>query len=349
MTVTTVWPGQSGDPVGYAAYGPLGTTPWTGGNFVSGTASNPTIYKGYVFNGPVAISGQYIEFIDCDFNSGTGGVNVAGSNLTFLGDRFQSNDVQNYNVYTSGSNITFQYDSFTPLASYYTSPPGEVWPSAGAGANTTAQTTGVNAINGTEGYEYGLNIVGGGPVTVDHSDFWGFGNAITFHNTTAQINITNNWIHDAANASPEGYHTDGPGYLNGGAGPSNVLIQGNTIASLGNTNGLAFQAATSGYNNIQIKDNYLSGFGYTAALSLPGGTHFTNSSFENNVFGTDVQSVFGPIYGNPSSIFSGNGNTWSGNTLAVRSGTVPASSSSFQFSSAENGDYVWPELDAAYE
>ena len=332
------YPGQPGNTVGYAAYGPLGTTPWPGGSFVSGTPSNPTLYTGYVFTGSQSISGHDMKFISCDFNSGTGGVNISGSNISFIGDRFQSNDSPNYNVQTSGTNLIFSYDSITPLASFYTLPPGAVWPSAGAGMNTTTQTTDVNAINGNEGYEYGINIVSGGPVSIDHCDFWGFGNAIVFYNTTAQMTVTNNWIHDAVNASPQGYHTDGPGYLNNGAGPSNVLIQGNTIASLGNTNAIAFQSATSGYDNMQINGNYLSGFGYTVAPGTPGTQHFTNSSFANNVFGTDVEAVWGPLYGwnqDP-------GDVWKCNTLNVAAGTNWTDGNGWKPSSSINGQYWVP-------
>jgi hypothetical protein len=294
-----------------------------------------------VFAGPQTISGSYIQFISCDFNSGTGGVNVTGSNITFTGDRFQSNNVEDDNVQISGgTNITFSYVSFTPLTSFYTAPPGSVWPSAGAGQNTTTQTTDVNAINGNDGYEYGLNIISGGPVTVDHCDFWGFGNAVVFYSTTAQMNITNNWIHDAANASSQGYHTDGPGYLNGGSGPSNVLVQGNVIASLGNTNGLAFQAATSGYNNIQLVGNYLSGFGFTVAAGAPGNTHLTNSSVTQNVWGTDVEPVWNPLYGN--SWTAGTNSTWTCNTLAFRPGTTWTDGDGWTPPSSINGEYWVP-------
>src|SRR5262249_14469780 len=201
------------------------------------------------------------------------------------------------------------------------SPPGGVWPSAGAGMNTLTQVPDVNAINGNKGYEAGLGIGNNsGPVTVDHSDFWGFGNAIILNQSTAQMTFTNNWIHDAADASPQGYHTDGIGYLNGGAGPSNVLIEGNTIASLGNSNGIAFQAATSGYNNMQIIHNYLSGFGYTVAPGFPGNVHFTNSSFVDNVFGTDIRPFWGPLYGAPfpdSGWTQTGGSVWKCNTVHV--------------------------------
>ena len=345
-TTLWAWPGQLGNPVGYAAHGPLGTTSWSGGGFSSGTTSSPTVYEDYVFTGNLTISCSYCNFISDDFSSGTGGVNVTGSNDTFTGDRFQSNAAGNYNVQTSGANLTFSYDSFTPLASFYTSPPGETWPSAGAEQNTTTQIADVNSINGSDGYQVGVAVSSGGPVTVDHSDFWGFGNSALqgLLGTTAQITFTNNWVHDAANANPESYHIDGIGYVNGTAGPDNVLIENNTIASIGNTNGIAFQEATSGYNNIQIIGNYLSGYGYNTALGRAGGgIGFTNSSFKNNVFGTDLQWVWGPLYADYTSDFSGNGNSWSGNTLAVISGTTKASGSSFSFSSANNGNYIWPD------
>src|SRR5579864_2928668 len=95
---STPWPGQTGNSVGYAAYGKLGTTPWPGGSFQSGTSTNPTVYTGYVFTGSQTISGSYIQFVSCDFNAGTGGVLVTGSNITFTGSRFQSNSTENYNV-----------------------------------------------------------------------------------------------------------------------------------------------------------------------------------------------------------------------------------------------------------
>jgi hypothetical protein len=297
-----------------------------------------------VFNGGQDVSGSYIEFVSCDFNSGSSGVNVSGSNITFKGNRFQSNSSANYNVQTSGSNLVFSYNSFVPLASYYTAPPGAAWPSAGAGQNTTAQSPGVNAIDGNDGYQYGLAINSGGPVSADHNDFWGFGNdGPQFMDTSQQITITDNWIHDAANASPQGYHIDGTGYVNGGSGPTNILIQHNTIASIGNTNGIAFQAATSGYSNIQVINNYLSGYGYLVALGTAGTKQFTSSSFVNNVFGTDLQWVWGPIYNDYTTVFGGNGNSWSGNTIHVVAGTTNAGTNSYTFTTGQSGYFMWPD------
>lgn len=336
---TYVWPGQPGNPVGYAAFGALGTIPWTG-TLQSGTPQNPRIYERYVFNG-VNINISDAKFISCDFNGGTNPISISGSNLTFTGSRFQSNSADYTNVLLSGSssNVTFSYDSFTPLASYYTSPPGLVWPSAGTGKNTLSQVDDVNAVHGNKGYQGGLSISNNaGPVTVDHSDFWGFGNAIILNTSTAQMTFTSNWIHDAANASPHGYHTDGIGYLNGSAAPSNVKMEGNVIASLGNTNGSAFQQATSGYNNMQIVHNYFSGFGYTNALGAPGNWHFSNSSFVNNVFSTDVQPYFGPLYGNS---FLGTNNVWKCNIIYFNPATT-WSTEGWKPTAAMNGQYWIP-------
>ena len=195
----------------------------------------------------------------------------------------------------------------------------------GAGQHTTSQIVGTNCISGTAGYEYGINIASGGPVTIDHCDIWGFGNAIPMYTTTAQITISNCWIYDNAAASPNGYHTDGPGYLNGGAPPHNVTVSNCTIGFLGNTNAIAFQAATAPYNNITVTGCYLTGDGYCADM-CHGTSGSTNLTFTNNVFGTDIPWVWGPVYAGATALFThatNPTNNWSGNTL--------------------NGSYIWPD------
>jgi hypothetical protein len=324
------YPGQPGNPVGFAAApGYPGTLePWTGGDTVatSGTAGNPTVYSFYDF-----VPGQ-----------AQGGTFITGSHLKFVGCRFQSNDVENYNVQVTGSDVTFEYCSVTPLVSLAAAPPHEAWPSAGAGQQLTGNGTGYQ-IDGNSGYEYGFALNSGGPVSIDHCDIWGFGNAVTFMDTTAQMTVSSSWIHDAADAAAQKYHTDGPGYLNGGVPPQNVSIQGNTIASIGNTNGIAFQAATSAYQNIVVSGNYLSGFGYTSDMGLPGSTSGdTNMQFTNNVFGTDLPWVYGPIYADQTALFGQATNKWSGNTLKVLAGTSPVSGS-WQWTSAQDGQFVWPD------
>ena len=154
------------------------------------------------------------------------------------------------------------------------------------------------------------------------------------------MTITNNWIHDAVNASPQGYHQDGLGYFNDGVGPSNLLIQGNTIASICNTQAIAFQSATGGYDNIQIIGNYVSGYGYTVAPGVgPTATkYFTNSSFVDNVLGTDIESVWGPLYGWTQA----NGDVWKCNKINVAAGTHWTNGGNWTPTAADNGLYWVP-------
>ena len=343
LSVTYAWPGQAANPVGYAAYGDgvLGTT--AAGAISSGTSGSHVVYTKKKYSGVSTISANYVDFVQCDFDLGGGGLDLTGSNLTFTGCRFQSNNYTSWNVRTSASNYTFSYCSFTPLTSLYTSPPGGLWPSAGALLNTTTHVDNVNSVSGNSGYQYGI-LIELGSVTADHCDFWGFGNAITLTNTTAQLNFTNNWIHDAADDSPQSYHTDGIGYLDGGTGTSNVLIQGNVIASIANTNGIAFQAATGGYSNIQVDRNYLSGFGYLVSLgSVAGGVPVVSSTFTNNVFGTDIPYVWGPIKNDYTADFHAHSNLWKGNRLRAISGTTLPSF----WTSADDGKFILPDSTAS--
>jgi hypothetical protein len=278
------FPGQAGNPVGYeAAPGyPGSLTPWTGGSTIatSGTMATPKVYS---FQ---------------DFSAGTGGTLITGSHLKFVGCRFQSNDLENYNVQVTGSDITFEYCSVTPLVSLASAPPHPAWPSGGAGMQLIGNGTGYQ-IGGDDGYEYGLN-----------------------------------------DAAAQMYHTDGPGYLNGGTPPQNVSILNNTIASIGNTNGIALQAATSPYVNITMSGNYLSGFGYTADVGHET-TGSTQMTVTNNTFGTDLPWVYGPIYADATELYSQATNTWSGNRLKVLAATSPISGS-WPWTAADDGQFLWP-------
>jgi len=328
------FPGQAGNPVGYAnAPGYAGLTPYSGGTGFqnisgSGTSASPLTYTGI------------------DFDSLASGVLVSGSWIKFVGCRFQSNQVGYYNVDVTGANIDFEYCSFVPRAALVAAPPNAAWPSASAGLGISngsgSAAYAPYMANGNNCYQYGVAVeAAAGSVTLRHCDFWGFGNAVTFQNTTAAMLIDNCWFHDAANPDPQAYHTDGPGYLNGTAGPSNVTISNCTIASIGNTNGIAFQLATSGYSNINVSGCYLSGFGFHTSLSTTG--NFTNSSFKNNVFGTDLPWQFGPIYSDLTAMFHGGGNVWSGNKLNILAGTVPFAGSNPLWTSADNGKFMWPD------
>jgi hypothetical protein len=248
-------------------------------------------------------------YSDCSF---PGGVSVGSSgspvsNVTFSGDDFIGNNPQGALVLLFGNNITFSYDTFQPDLS---APP----------ATSTAN------------YEYGLEADGAyythvGQLEVDHSNLWGFGNAIDVTGSTqsAPQVYADNYIHDADTLSAQGYHVDGIGDLNSGDTDSYVTITGNTIVSAGNTNGIAYQYGP--YDHFTITDNYFSGFGYMIHIGPSGPT---DSVFENNVWGTDVEPDWGPMYGWDNST-----NTWSGNKIDVVPGTT-------WMASANNGLYWWP-------
>lgn len=319
-STTTAFPGQPGNPVGYQAYGSgvLGTTPYPGGSFISGTSGSPHVYTGFVFTGGTNINCSFCNFVQCDFNAGTSTINVSGSNVSIYGSRFQSQvtTLQTVAVNNSGSNNLFSYDTMSPPFSLVPSPPGSTWPSAGSGSNSSTFMSGVNATPGADTYQIGI-VQTGGATTIDHLDGWGFGqDCVEFRSTTAQMNFTNSWCHDAASPDSQGYHTDATGYMNGGVGPSNVLVQGNTLVTLGNSNAIAFQAATGGYANIRVIGNYVGGTGETIAMCSPGSTPCSGTStFQDNVYGTDVKPVFLPIHGN-------NGAAWKCNTINFRAGTT---------------------------
>lgn len=324
------FPGQINNPVGFAAApGYPGKLTPSSGPFTSGTAGNPTI----------------IAFKD--FDAGVSSTNLDADFVTFIGCRFQSNNPAGNNVSTGGTgahNIVFSYCSFTPRTPLYTSPPGSVWPSAGAGAQTTTFATGINCIDGNSGYQFAVDVrnLADGPVTWDHCDIWGFGNAINFVGSTAQMTVRDCWIHDSANTSPQGYHNDGPGYLNGGTPPQNILLDHNTIASIGTTNALPFQAATSAYANIVVVRNFFSGFNICVDMCHDV-TSSTGLVFMDNIFGTDLPWVNGPLSG--ASMFVSNGspvNVWRRNKFQVLPGTSTIAGQQFSWVSGDDGKFMLP-------
>lgn len=240
----------------------------------------------------------------CDFGSGLAVGTAASpvSNVTFYGCRFASNAVDDANVAVYGDMITFDYSSFEPSAD--TAPP-------------TAYS---------QGYQYGIDQRRAGAVTVDHSDFWGWGNGIQFaYSTQAKpFIVRNSWFHDAR-ADGGIDHTDA--ILSNEGGPGYMVFDRNTIASVGNTQGLALQTEQRGYDRVTITDNYFSGFGYTVAIgeNLPS----TNITFTGNTFGTDFKPVHGPLYSDADWNAVTKGNLWRNNKWHVVPGSyyTPASDS----------------------
>ena len=370
------FPGQSGDPVGFAATPsaqpsnwnagswpgayPGSLTAWPGGtgsqtisdgtNATSGagTAGNPWVFAFYDFNcsttGTITVTVAHARFVGCRFQSNNGGP-VVSSGVTIL-----------FNA--GSSDLIFSYCSVVPLISKWTSPPNGAWPSAGAGqgivpASAAYTNTGGYCIPANDAYQFAFAFnAPSGTITIDHCDIWGFGNAIGWATgVSTQSNVTDCWIHDAANCNvtasgqSTNFHTDGPGYLNGSTAPSNILIQHCTIATIGNTNAMAWQLVTSAYNNITMINNFLSGFGDNCSLSTltTGNDTMTNTTFTDNVFGTDNPWIFGPLHNNYSTMFSGGGNLWKRNKLLVLAGTSPNGGSSPAWTNADDGKFLLPD------
>lgn len=193
-------------------------------------------------------------------------------------------------------------------------------------------------------YEIAINQSATQGMTVDHCDIWGMGNGIQFGDSSAAhpLVFSNNYIHDAADVDDAGgchYHHDGIGPCSDG-GIAYVTIEHNTIASRGNTNGIALQG-TKPYDHVRVVNNYISGWGYAVSLGA-GATAAsdTNTTIQDNVFSGAFPALFGPYYGNVP-LGKGLGNVWRGNRLQVRAGDA--------WGKTEwNGAYWWPTDDVGH-
>lgn len=256
----------------------------------------------------------------CNFPDGLaiGNGNDHPTNVTFIGCRFASNNVNDANVADYGNNITFSYSTFEPN----TVPPGS--------EPTSPNATAISASNS---YEYGIDLRDDGALTVDHSDFWGFSDAVQFSYSSeaSPVIISNSWIHNPSLDPTGAAHVDG--ILDSYGGVSHMTFDHNTIAGNGNTQGLALQGGVK-YDHVTITNNYFSGFGYTVCV----GSHTlsTNVVFTGNVWGTDIEPAYGPMYDGGVFTTPGLGNDWRGNTIHVMPGTS-------WMATTNDGLYWWPD------
>lgn len=262
----------------------------------TGTLQSNTTYKCMDFPG-----GIFVGSSSADIN-----------NVTFYGCWFHGVNVGGALVALFGNNITFDYSSFTP--------------------NVSAPPVAYN-----QSYQYGIAANGGyyshvGKLTVRNSDFWGFGNAIdiTGSTQTGPHVFEHNYIHDAAEDGGGQYHTDGIGDESGAGKGSYVVLHHNTIESVGNTNGVAFQQGV--YSNFTVTDNLFGGFGYTVAIWAPA----PNTIFTGNTFSTRIPAVYGPLY--PQSFWTSSGSVWKCNKWAVPDGATSGNP-------AQDGWYWIPQSD----
>jgi hypothetical protein len=320
------FPGQAGNPVGHAA------APGYPGSLT------PHAMTGWA-------SGTTYSFLDIDTGAGKFIAISMGSGLhdiKFIGCRFQSNNPGSTIAIQGAQNITFEYCTFAPQIAFYTKPPGGgAWPSAG-GVNVSTAVPDVNAVNGNKGYNFAVYVQSGGPVTFKHCDVWGFGNGMSqIDATTAPMLYDNCWIHDARDGKVFSDHTDGVGCLLGTNPCKNVTINACTIATIGISNGIAFQATNSPYDNLVMTGNYLSGYGFTLDPCHGKGT---NLKVTDNILATDIQWYWGPVYPNGPAIFTGTTNVWRRNKFKYKAGSlVRPGSGGMAFSAADDGKFIWPD------
>jgi hypothetical protein len=241
--------------------------------------------------------------------------------VSFYGCLFESNAVND--VMVNDANTTqasYAYSTFKPLD--VAAPP----------------------VSCAKSYQIGINQSGEQAMTVDHCEFFGFGNAIQFgaSSQAKPLVFTNNYFHDAADADDSGgckYHHDAIGPCSDG-GIGYVTIKRNTIASTGNTNGIALQGYKP-YDHVIAEGNYISGWGYAVSLGA-GDTaeNDTNITFTGNVFSGQFTSVYGPLYGNVAP-GAGKGNVWRDNRYQVRAGDPWGKP-------ADHGLFWWPTDNAGH-
>lgn len=332
---TTGFPGQAGNPVGFAASpgypGSLNASPPA---ITSGTSGSPHVYSYYDFTSSFDVTNlSFVNFVGCRFQSNAS----SGVSMTI----------------TNSNNINFSYCSWTPLTSKATAPPNAAWPCAGAGLNLNYGSAGYTAyvIPQTSRYQNGVAFADttSGPITWDHCDFWGFGNAaIQWNGTTAQQTVQDCWAHDCADPAgaiitPE--HTDGIGYVLGGAAPQNIKIDHTVIAGMGPVNGIANQTFTTGhaYQNMLITNGYYSGFGSLIDFvhGAPSGkAGSTNNSFTGNTISSDIPWLTSPTQGDQSAtVVTGNSNLWRTNKFLVIAGGV----NWWTGQGISSGKFLWPD------
>ena len=241
-------------------------------------------YTGSLTDGTGTVVTSNSTYSHMDFPGGLaiGDRDAYVTNVTLIGCRFHGNS-QDSLVPLYGDGITLSYCSIEPVPA---APP----------------------VPYASSYQYGIQGDGGyftsiEALTVEYCDIWGFGNAITCDGSTqAKPQVyRRNWVHDAAEDGGI-YHTDGIGdLLNGHSHASYVVIDGNTIASVGNTNGIAFQGGLTGadLDHFTITNNLISGWGYSIQTDGGTGGSVTYMNVSGNTFSTALLPDWGPLYSNP--------------------------------------------------
>jgi len=254
---------------------------------------------------------------------------IYGDNLTFVGCLFEGKDPNDnlVQIYAPTS-VTFRYSTFKPNS--YSLPPGN------DGTVSSSHSTPGTPFSKSWQLATTMDTA---VATMDHNDIWGNAGLEMTTGYPGRPSVwTNNYIHDAADTSHAVYHHDGIGpQSEGDGGP--MVIDHNTIASLGNTNALALQG-DGVYDHIAFTNNYVSGYGY--ALSFGVKNNATNLTVTGNVFSAELKEMWGPLYGN---LWGGQaqGSVWRNNVYQVRDGD-----DNHSYKATDHGRYWWPTDNASH-
>ncbi|MFI7107360.1 hypothetical protein ACIBK9_13695 [Nonomuraea sp. NPDC050227] len=250
-------------------------------------------------------------------------VYIYGDNLTFVGCLFEgTNPNDNLVQIYSDTNIKFLYSTFKP--SSYTMPPGN-----------DGKVSSAHAKPGTpfdKSWQL-MTTMKEAVAVMDHNDIWGNAGLIMVTGFPGRPSTwTNNYIHDMADTARDVYHHDGIGPQSEGDG-GHMIVNHNTLASLGNTNGLALQGKGV-YQDVSVTNNYISGWGY--ALSIGTADNAKNITVSGNVFSAELDQLHGFLYGG---IWGGTarGSTWRDNRIQARTGDGNRG-----YTPADNAKYLWP-------
>lgn len=269
-----------------------------------------------------------------------GKVQLGGTNWTFNKCVFDGTWPNDNMVIPDASVVTvFNYCTFRPAEwrSPVTTPQGPPGNPGNISSDHSAPGTPY-----TDSFQL---VAGTGTVQMTYCDVWGNAGMEVLNGSSGLHAIFNRcYIHDQSDTDGSG----GSGYHNDGIGPDSTGpemwndITNCTIASLGNTNAIAFQGTNACHDNL-ITGNYISGWGI--AVSLGAGTSYVNDynvTFTGNIYSCELAALFGPLYGNWTWNSAGGGSPgtgmlWRNNFYQVRAGDGNAN-----YVVADNGMYWWP-------
>lgn len=271
-----------------------------------------------------------------------GTINMTSDNMIFNGCLFEGTNPNGLFVRLQmATKVTFNYCTFRPFNVGATNPSDllQKYPPGNNGAVTCSVTSPGTPY--TSSWEYINQDAGAlagttGGLFMDHCDVWG--NA-GIQGVPTGSKWTYCYIHDAADnnsSGGSGYHHDGIGPQSSGNN-DNLTIDHCVIASLGNTNAIAFQGSGT-YTNMTITNNYITGYG--SSCTDPWGLAFPNPGtgvMQDNVFSGEA-GMAGVIRNNgpnqpciPTAV-----GTWRRNKWSSRAGDIGSVATS------NNGLFVFP-------